>query len=129
MFQETKNIQKKIGFPGKSNQFIRYTTPSYNKNGKELKELYKELNKTDTKLLSEEFRDRALPNADKITSKIRRWLIEEKLNFIYATESGFRIHNLHSRKIEKKNFFFYPSFSEATLDKFFTLKKNIHKCL
>lgn len=123
LFQETNNIQKKIGFPGKSNQFIRYTTSSYNENGKELKELYKELNKTDTKLLSEELFDRTLPIADKITSKIRRWLIEEKLNFIHATESGFKIHNLHSRKIEKKNFFFYPSFSEATLDKFFTLKK------
>ena len=121
--RERNNIQKKIGFPGKSNQFIRYTTSSYNENGKELKELYKELNKTDTKLLSEELFDRTLPNADKITSKIRRWLIEEKLNFIHATESGFKIHNLHSRKIEKKNFFFYPSFSEATLDKFFTLKK------
>ena len=68
-------------------------------------------------------RFRIAPSFDEITSKMRRWLIEEELDAINITENGYDLSIIRKRKVEDKNFFFYPKYQNASLDKVFTLKK------
>lgn len=118
-----KEIRKKIKFPGKKNPLIRYTTSSYNQSGKKLKEIYKEFSDANIKSSGIKFMHENKSSVDKITSKMRRWLVEEEINAINITENGYDSSIIRKRKVEDRNFFFYPKYQNASLDKVFTLKK------
>ena len=118
-----EETRKNIKFPGKKNPLLRYTTSSYNQSGKKLKEIYKEFSNANIKSSGIKFIHKDKSSFDEITSKMRRWLIEEELDAINITENGYDLSIIRKRKVEDKNFFFYPKYQNASLDKVFTLKK------
>ena len=99
-------IMKNIKFPTKKNPLLRYTTSSYNQSGKKLKEIYKEFSNANIKSSGIKFIHKDKSSFDEITSKMRRWLIEEELDAINITENGYDLSIIRKRKVEDKNFFF-----------------------
>ena len=118
-----EEIMKNIKFPTKKNPLLRYTTSSYNQSGKKLKKIYKKFSDANMKSSGNKSLHKDKSSLDEITFNMRRWLIEEELNAINITENGYDSSKIRERKVEDKNFFFYPKYQNASLDKVFTLKK------
>jgi len=110
-------IKKKVGFPGQRNPLIRYTTISYESNGKQLKIMKKAYDVAIKNKI----------NIDDLIVDIRRWLAEEENNYInVSTDPGYKAWQKFRKTKESQSWFYYPDYLSSSLNRLFNLK-NMYK--
>jgi len=103
-------IQKTIKTPSKNNILIKYTTKSFEKDGKRLKSIMENFIHAE--------KNKSTKRINTLIGVMRKWLAEEETNYINITSSGN-----FDKDNEAEGWFFYPNYKSSSLSKIFQLEK------